>query len=279
MGRTGVVGLVVAALLTCAACDRGARDNRAGGASPSASASPEAPPPADAAAPASPTPAASSPAPKAAASPKPSPTAAAASPKPPAKTYNMACGTLTVGPGTSGSAPCTVTPAGGFTGKVALGCSAGAGLTCGIAPSEVSVGPDAPATATLTLAVDAAHPGGTSDLTLRADAGSAPRAVTVTVPVPTFSFTCPTGATGGLTQCTLTSVGGFSGTVGITCAGEWACSGPAPSYALKAGATLYPSLAFAGPPYAEPKKVYNFTATAAAGAVTRTATFQMATAS
>jgi hypothetical protein len=147
--------------------------------------------------------------------------------------FSLACSpsSLTIQQGQSGASTCTVTSTGGFSSAVDLACSSlPAGVSCGYVPDPVTPPANGSASSTLTVSVGGATtPGsygiqatGTSGATTR----SAALALTVTTaPVPDFSVACSPsslsiqqGSSGGST-CTVTSTGGFSAAVGLSCSG------------------------------------------------------------
>ena len=135
--------------------------------------------------------------------------------------------------GTSAASTFQVTASGSFAGTVALGCPAGlpTGASCVFSPSS-SVSPTSfsPVTVTLTVTAGAGTPlGGPLIVTLAATAAGAPAAktqtfgLTVMKPAPNFTIAVTaTPNTAAVNQNvtwngTLTAVGGYSGSVTLTC--------------------------------------------------------------
>jgi hypothetical protein len=148
---------------------------------------------------------------------------------PPPPTYTLsATAAMIAGPGTSTTSTVTVTPSNGFTGGVNLTCSTPtAGLSCAPATATVSA---SGGTASLNIQSTSATPLGTATLTIsgvdavtQAITSSTTIQVTVNAPIiPGIAISgtpvtiAGPGATGTSTL-TLTSTGGFSGTVTLTC--------------------------------------------------------------
>jgi trimeric autotransporter adhesin len=97
---------------------------------------------------------------------------------------------LTINPGSSGSATVTVTPFGNFTGSITLSCTGyPSNSTCPITPSSVTLdGTNTPQTATLTVNTNASTPPGTYPLTVAATfkqgGGQLQYSTTLTVTIP-----------------------------------------------------------------------------------------------
>ena len=131
--------------------------------------------------------------------------------------------------GGSATSTVTVTGSNGFSSAVALTCT---GLPTGAACGPLSLTPGAsPASGTLTITTMATTPAGTSTVTVTGTSGSVIKTTTVTLVVTSSggggSFTLgaasPASASvspGGSTTSTLTvtGTGGFTGTVGLSCA-------------------------------------------------------------
>jgi hypothetical protein len=134
---------------------------------------------------------------------------------------------VTAGATTGNTTVLTLTPSGGFTGTVALTCSAPTGVTCSASPASVAITNVNTVTSTLTV-VSAASAGGAYTLTITGTSGSLTETGTVNVTVanPNATFTMAAGAAAPATvapggtsaaSVTLTSVLGYSGTVVFTC--------------------------------------------------------------
>ena len=137
--------------------------------------------------------------------------------------------TVTAGATTANTTALTLTPSGGFTGTVALTCSAPSPLTCSASPASVNITAATAVTATLTVVTNASS-GGPYALTVTGTSGSLTETGTVQVTVnnPGSTFTMTLGsatgspatvAPGGTATDTvvLASVLGYGGTVAFTC--------------------------------------------------------------
>jgi subtilisin family serine protease len=154
----------------------------------------------------------------------------------------------TLNPGQSASYSIDVGSLGGFAGTVNLSVTGvPAGTTAAFSPSSVA----APGTSTLTVTSSAATPQGTFTLTITGRSGSVQHSATVTliVQVPDYgmtvtppSKTVKAGFSALFYNITITSLGGFTGTVSFTVTG------------LPAGATSTPS-----PVTVSPTQPSNFT--------------------
>lgn len=92
--------------------------------------------------------------------------------------FSVSCtpAVLAVAPGSSGNTICTVTSGGGFAGPVTLSCrNAPAGVACNFSQNPVTPSPSGPATSTVTIAVGAMVPAGTSTLQIVGTSGSLSR--------------------------------------------------------------------------------------------------------
>jgi subtilase family serine protease len=129
---------------------------------------------------------------------------------------------LVINPGASGNSTITVTPIDGFTGGVSLSASGlPTGVTAVFNPTSTTT------TSVLTLTASSTAQTGTATVTITGISGSLSQttSISLTVNPPGFSvssspasFTLTPGASGTST-ITVTSAGGFTGTVNLTCSG------------------------------------------------------------
>jgi hypothetical protein len=147
--------------------------------------------------------------------------------------FSLACSpsSLSVQQGQNGTSTCTVTSSGGFASAVDLACaSLPAGVSCGYSPDPVTPPANGSVNSTLTVSVGGGTATGTYGIQATGTSGATTRtaALSLTVtsaPTPDFSVSCSPsslsiaqGGSGGST-CTVTSTGGFSSAVGLTCSG------------------------------------------------------------
>jgi hypothetical protein len=147
--------------------------------------------------------------------------------------FSLACSpsSLSVQQGQNGSSTCTVNSTGGFASAVDLACSSlPAGVSCGYVPDPVTPPANGSANSTLTISVGGSTAPGTYGISATGTSGAttrtSPISLTVTAtPTPDFSVSCSPsslsiaqGGSGGST-CTVTSTGGFSSAVGLSCTG------------------------------------------------------------
>jgi trimeric autotransporter adhesin len=180
---------------------------------------------------------------------------------------------VSVQQGNSVGTTCTVTSTGGFAGAVSLACaSLPAGVSCAYSPNPVT--PPANGTVNSALTITASGSAATGTVTIQAQgtSGATTRSagisLTVTAaPTPNFSVSCapssvtvPQGGSANST-CTVTSSGGFSSAVGLSCTG------------LPAGVSCAYAPASVTPP-ANGSASSTLTVSATAGAATGTFSFQ-----
>ncbi len=133
--------------------------------------------------------------------------------------------TFPVGGG-SRTSSCTVASVAGFTGEVVLDCtSLPEGATCSYAPASVTLPADGSATSELTLTTTVTTPPGTHASKARGVSGAMTRTfgLTLAVPVPDFTLSCPSSLTvaagsSGTASCTVNSANGFAAPVDLSCA-------------------------------------------------------------
>ena len=157
-------------------------------------------------------------------------------------------------PGGTGSTPITITPSGQFTGMLALSCSVSAGTsgdtpTCTVSSPPAITG-SASVKATLAVATTSATVDGTYTVTITGVSGAITQTTTVALtvsgvapPPPGFSLSgvAITNAAPGASatsNITVTPIGGYTGTVALTCA---VTSSPS-------GAQYLPTCAVTAPP-------------------------------
>lgn len=181
----------------------------------------------------------------------------------------------TVNAGTSGSSTITVGALAGFTGTVAL--SQNGGSSCSLSPTSLSFASSGSGTSTLTCNFAT---GGTYVVTVTGTSGSTSHSATVTYLVSDFSLTDnPTSQTitlGGEQQTvvTVSSIGGFSGTVnlvvnvpsGISCWFTTLNNHSSVTVSSGGSASEYPTCT------GGPAGQYTVTITATSGSATRTLT-------
>src|SRR6266516_1722476 len=181
----------------------------------------------------------------------------------------------TVNAGTSGSSTITVGALAGFTGTVAL--SQNGGSSCSLSPTSLSFASSGSGTFTLTCNFAT---GGTYVVTVTGTSGSTSHSATVTYLVSDFSLTDnPTSQTitlGGEQQTvvTVSSIGGFSGTVnlvvnvpsGISCWFTTLNNHSSVTVSSGGSASEYPTCT------GGPAGQYTVTITATSGSATRTLT-------
>lgn len=152
----------------------------------------------------------------------------------PAPDFSVACSPsdLRIPRGGSGATLCTVNSTNGFDESVRWGCAGQpSGVTCDFSPASVVPPPDGSASSGLTVRVAANVNAGTYSFQVRGTTGTQTRStslqLTVTAPGGgDFSIACsPSSLTipqkgEDTTTCTVTSVGGFTGRVRLSCAGQ-----------------------------------------------------------
>ena len=137
-------------------------------------------------------------------------------------------------PGGTGSSPITIMPGGQFTGTVALSCSVSAAAsgdtpTCTVSTPPAITG-SASVTATLAIATTSATVDGTYTVTITGVSGAITQTTTVALtvsgvapPPPSFSLsaiaiTNDAPGASATSNITVTPIGGYTGTVALTCA-------------------------------------------------------------
>jgi len=135
--------------------------------------------------------------------------------------FTLASGgpTVNILAGSSGTSTLTATSLGGFSGTVSLSVSAGTGLTATVSPTSLVLGSGGTATSTLTVGSSTI---GNYTVTVTGTSGSLAHSVSILVIVSDFSISVnpsslslPRG-TSGTSLITVTSLNGFTGTIGLS---------------------------------------------------------------
>ncbi len=144
--------------------------------------------------------------------------------------FTISCtpASLTLQRGGSATSTCTVTSSGGFNSAVTLSCAGlPAGVTCTPSPNPVTPPANGSVSSTITYSASTTATLGSATTSVSGTGGGLTRSANVTLNVtqPDFSIACspasvtlPTGQSRS-TTCSVTSTGGFSSAVTLSCAG------------------------------------------------------------
>jgi hypothetical protein len=138
---------------------------------------------------------------------------------------------VSVQQGQSAGTTCTVTSSGGFNSAVSLSCAnLPSGVTCGYSPNPATPPANGSVNSSLTINASASAATGTFSIQAQGTSGATTRTANISLtvsatPTPNFAVSCsPSSLTvtqggSGNSTCTVTSSGGFSSAVGLSCTG------------------------------------------------------------
>jgi hypothetical protein len=147
--------------------------------------------------------------------------------------FSISCSpsSVSVQQGGSVGSTCTITSSGGFASAVSLSCAnLPAGVTCGYSPNPATPPANGSVNSSLTITASGSAATGTFTIQAQGTGGSLTRSANISLtvtatPTPNFSVSCSpsnlsvTQGGSGNSTCTVTSSGGFSSAVSLSCAG------------------------------------------------------------